>query len=310
MQTIHVYENDANQRVDKFLQKALPKLPKSLMYKYIRNKKIKVNGKRCKPEQKLCNGDIFSCYIAEEFFETKKDMTFLKAKSELQVIYEDTNILIMNKPVGLLVHSDQNEDIDTLINRMKKYLHEKGEYNPESEQSFAPALAHRIDRNTQGLVIGAKNAESLRNINLLIKERRLDKFYLALIKGIPNKNADTWIHYHKKENQKIIIRDIEEVGYKQMKTKYHVLKTKQDISLVEIELFSGRAHQIRAQFAHMGFPLLGDLRYGSTHTDFQYQALCAYKLVFHSSNNDYFSYLDGKEITLNRILLLDYFNQQ
>jgi 23S rRNA pseudouridine955/2504/2580 synthase len=307
MREITVNKNDADQRVDKFLSKTLPKLPKNLMYKYIRNKKIKVNGKRCQIDQRLEENDILRLYIAEEFFDVKKDTTFLQVSSDIDVVYEDENIIVMNKPVGLLTHGDIHEGSDTLVNRMKKYLYEKNEYRYENEQSFTPSLAHRIDRNTQGLVIGAKNAESLREVNRFIREGYIDKFYLALVEGILPKKHDVWIHYHKKENQKIKISKNMKEGSKEVKLEYKVLDVRNKISLVEVELHSGKSHQIRAQFASEGYPLLGDFRYGAGKKDFIYQALCAYRLCFHIQDESSLAYLNDKEIKLTSIILLDYF---
>ena len=246
MRKLYVNENDANQRVDKFLTKTLPTLPKNLMYKYIRNKKIKLNGARCEISTKIQAGDEFTCYIAEEFFETKKDTSFFNAPLTLDVLYEDENIIVMNKERGLLAHSDDKSSDDTLINRMKHYLYRKKEYAFESEQSFAPALCHRIDRNTQGIVIGAKNAQALRDMNEAIRERKLDKFYVCLCEGVFVKKQGKIKAYHKKENQKVYIKDHKEEGYTEILTGYKVLKEKEGISLLEVELFSGKSHQIRA----------------------------------------------------------------
>ena len=309
MREITVNRNDANQRVDKFLSKVLPTLPKNLMYKYIRNKKIKVNGKRCQIDQRLNEYDILRLHIAEEFFEVKKDITFLHASNDLDVVYEDENIIIMNKPIGLLSHGDSNEYSDTLVNRMRKYLYDKKEYKYENEQSFAPSLAHRIDRNTQGLVIAAKNSESLREINRLIREGCIDKYYLALVDGRLPKKHETWVHYHKKENQKIKIYKEYKQGFKEVKMEYTILDVRHNVSLVEVLLHSGKSHQIRSQFAFERYPLLGDLRYGAKKKDFIYQALCAYRLCFRIKDNSLLSYLDGKEIKLSSIVILDYFKR-
>jgi len=307
MRELIVNQNDANQRVDKFLNKALPKLPTNLMYKYIRNKKIKVNGMRCQINQRLEENDVVRLYIAEEFFEVEKDTSFLQVKEKLDVVYEDANIIVMNKPIGLLTHSDIHEEVDTLVNRMRKYLYDKKEYDYANEQSFAPALAHRLDRNTQGLVLGAKTAESLRELNRFIREGYIDKFYLALVEGILPIKCDTWVHYHKKQNQKIEIFKTAKEDCKEVKLAYKVLEEKHKISLVEVKLHSGKSHQIRAQFAYVGYPLLGDFRYGAKQQGFVYQALCAYRLCFHIHEESILSYLDKKEIKLTSIVLLDYY---
>lgn len=299
MRKIRVFENDANQRVDKFIQKALPTLPKSLMYKYIRNKKIKLNGKRCEISTKLVVGDEFTCYIAEEFFEVEKDNLFLKAPIDLHIIYEDENIIIMNKEKGLLAHSDEIGQIDSLVHRMKHYLYEKNEYDFENEQSFAPALCHRIDRNTQGIVIGAKNAQALRDINEAIKERCVDKFYLCVVEGIFEEKQKKILAYHQKVNQQVKIVGKPQDGFHEIETGYKVLLEKNNLSLLEIELFTGKSHQIRALMAYLKHPLYGDVKYGAKKREYLYQALCAYRVCFHDMPSS-LNYLNGMEIAIDK----------
>lgn len=299
MRKIKVFENDANQRVDKFIQKALPTLPKNLMYKYIRNKKIKLNGKRCEISTKLVVGDEFTCYIAEEFFEVEKDNLFLKASIDLKIVYEDENIIIMNKEKGLLAHSDEIGQIDSLIHRMKHYLYHKNEYDFENEQSFAPALCHRIDRNTQGIVIGAKNAQALRDMNEAIKNHCVDKFYLCVVEGIFAKKQDKIIAYHQKINQEVKITDKPQIGYDEIVTGYRVVSERNNLSLLEIELFTGKSHQIRAVMAHLKHPLYGDVKYGAKKRDYSYQALCAYRVCFHDMPQ-VLNYLNGREIAIDK----------
>ena len=185
MKKFIIGKNDANQRLDKFISKAVPDLPKSLMYKYIRTKKIKLNRKRAQISDRLCENDVLELYINDEFFanEAKKDYDFLKSGKKLDIVYEDENIMLLNKPEGLLCHSSADEYGDTLINRIKRRLYESGEYDPEEENSFTPSLANRIDRNTCGIVMAAKNAEALRILNQKIKEREISKYYLCLVHG-------------------------------------------------------------------------------------------------------------------------------
>ncbi|MBR6789676.1 MAG: RluA family pseudouridine synthase, partial [Oscillospiraceae bacterium] len=191
MREFIIKENDAGQRLDKFLQKAVSSLPKSLMYKYLRMKRIKVNGKRGEISTKLQPGDRVSLYIGDEFFEAEEKPAFFRASGDVRVVYEDENILLCDKPQGLIVHEDEEESVDTLINRVQKYLYDKGEYDPEEEASFAPALCNRIDRNTGGIVIVAKNAAALRLLNDCIKNRELHKYYLCLVKGCPKPKEAT-----------------------------------------------------------------------------------------------------------------------
>ena len=176
MRTLYIKDNDSGQRLDKFLTKTLKTLPLSLMYKQIRLKKIKVNRKRTEPKYVLQTGDTVELFISEEFFQKSSDNSMLKSlKPNLDIVFEDNNILLVDKRPGLIVHSDNKEEANTLINHIKAYLYQKGEYSPESENSFAPALCNRIDRNTGGIVIAAKNAESLRILNQKIKDREITK---------------------------------------------------------------------------------------------------------------------------------------
>jgi 23S rRNA pseudouridine955/2504/2580 synthase len=183
MKTFTIGPNDAGQRLDKFLRKAVPGLPASLMHKYVRLKRIKLNGARCEAARRLALGDRLELYVNDEFFGPKAAAGFMDAPADVEIVYEDENVLLADKPAGLLSHEDASESADTLINRIRRYLHEKGEYAPENEQSFAPALCNRLDRNTGGIVIAAKNAEALRILNEKIKLREVTKLYLCLAHG-------------------------------------------------------------------------------------------------------------------------------
>ncbi len=300
MRNFVIYENDAGQRVDKFLMKTMPKLPKSLMYKSIRNKKIKVNRKRCEISQRLEVDDEVQCFISEEFFENDIDTSFLNVKGQLDIVYEDENIIIMNKEVGLLVHSNEHEQVETLVNRMKFYLYSKNEYDYTLQQSFAPSLCHRIDRNTQGFVIGAKNAQALRSMNEAIKLHCLQKKYLCIVEGKMDTKEACVSAYHKKENQQVDICWKYREGYKEIITKYKVLKESKGLSFVEVELISGKSHQIRALFAFLNHPLYGDTRYRAKKREYPYQALCAYKLHFNDMPKP-LENLNGKQFEIKDI---------
>lgn len=299
MREFTINQNDANQRVDKYLSKSLKKLPQSLMYKYIRNKKIKVNRSRCEISQRLNVGDTIQMYIAEEFFNDELELTFLQSEGSLEVLFENDHLLIVNKEVGVLVHSDEAIFQDTLIQRILKYLYITQAYDPKSEASFTPACANRLDRNTQGIVIAAKTAEGLRNVNELIKEHKIEKHYHCIVEGILAKKNDRLSHYYLKDEQsnKASISDSPKEGWSFVELEYHVLKQNENFSLVDVNLITGKSHQIRSQFAHIGHPLYGDYKYRAHKTKRNTQALCAYSLKFHDI--DYSSVLaDMNEKTI------------
>ncbi|MBS7359661.1 MAG: RluA family pseudouridine synthase [Oscillospiraceae bacterium] len=288
MREFVINRNDSGQRLDKYITKSVPLLPKSLMYKYIRSKRIKVNGKKSDIAYKLLENDIVSMYINDEFFEEvipKYD--FLNAGKNIKIVYEDENLLLMDKPTGILSHPDEKNYGDTAISRIQRYLYEKGEYDPQKENSFAPALVNRIDRNTSGIIIAAKNAESLRILNEKLKNRELHKYYLCVVIGkLKNKSGliEGFLEKNEKQN-KVYISEKSNDKSKAIATKYNVLGYKCGLSLVEVELLTGRTHQIRASFSHLGNPLLGDGKYGTNAQNKQFggykkQFLYSYKLSF------------------------------
>ena len=264
MKTVVVNANDAGQRLDKLLTKTFRNLPPSLMYKGIRTKNIKLNGKRCEISTRVCAGDVISVYLKDDVLdETPAAPDFMTAGRELSVVYEDDNLLLLNKPAGLLVHPDENEYRDTLIFRVQRYLFEKGEYVPADENSFAPALVNRIDRNTSGIVIAAKNAAALRILNEKLKRREIHKYYLCIVHGtFAEKSALLEGYLEKNEQQnRVYISDKGGMGARKIATHYTVLKENARYSLLEIELLTGRTHQIRAHLASVGHPLLGEIRH-------------------------------------------------
>ena len=310
MREIVIGKNDAGQRLDKFITKSLD-LPMSLLYKSIRLKKIKVNRKRAEIGQMLNEGDTVQCFLAPEFFskldnDSSVDVSLGNLKVNLNVIYEDENIILVDKPQGVSVHEDENSNINTLITHIQAYLYQKGEYNPEEEASFAPALCNRIDRNTGGIVIGAKNAETLRIMNEKIRDREIDKRYLALVHGRPMPKSDTIKGYLLKDEKTNTVRVYDKNpprGAKEIITRYNVLSSKFDKSLIEVELLTGRTHQIRAHMAHIGHPLVGDGKYGVNRDDkrdgHKYQALYSYKLKFtFKTDAGILEYLSGKEFSV------------
>lgn len=296
MRTVQITKNDAEQRVDKFLQKYFKNMPLSLIYKYIRKKRVKLNGKRSFNNTLLKEGDILTLYIEDKFFDNCTASTINGAKQPfkaitpcLDIVYEDDNILIVDKKPGMLSHADKKVQTDTLIMHIQSYLYHKKSFIPQNENTFKPAICNRLDRNTGGLVIAAKTAEALRIMNEKIKLRQVHKFYLCHLQGILADKQGTLEGYLTKDNttNKAYITKESTKDSKGIETKYHVLQEKNDMSLVEVQLITGRSHQIRAHFAAIGHPLIGDIKYGGKKVqNLTHQALYAYKLVFDFPNEE------------------------
>ena len=314
MKTITVGKNDAGQRLDRFVGKAVPLLPESLLQKYIRLKRIKLNGKGAKRDTRVAAGDELTLYINDEFFEKPAEHNaHLKiATPRLSIVYEDENVLLADKKPGVLCHSAGVWDYNTLIANIQAYLAQKGEWRPREENSFAPALCNRIDRNTGGIVIAAKNAEALRILNDKIRDREIEKYYLCAVHGRPKPPEGRLEDYLFKDAEKnqVYVRNRPEPGAKTAVTDYRLLRSRGPLSLVECHLLTGRTHQIRVQMAHAGWPLLGDGKYGSERFNKNYdekgQALYSYKLVFaFPTDAGILNYLRGREFTVDKIDFVD-----
>ena len=310
MKELTIRKNYADQRLDRFVAKAVPLLPDSLLQKYIRIKRIKVNGKGAKRDDRVNEGDVLQLYINDEFFETpSEENAYLKVGApKIEIVYEDENVLLVDKKPGVLCHSDGTWSYDTLIANIQAYLYARGEWRPREENAFAPALCNRIDRNTGGIVIAAKNAEALRVLDEKIKLREIDKYYLCAVRGRPEPREGVyrdWLFKDARKNQ-VYIRETSCPGAKEAVTEYRTLQKKDGLSLVECHLLTGRTHQIRAQMAAHGTPLLGDGKYGEERFNKQFgekgQALYSYRVVFTlPTDAGCLEYLRGRSFQVNEI---------
>ena len=339
MRELTIGKNDAGQRLDRFVAKSLPLLPPALLQKYIRIKRIKCNGQRCQRDQRLAVGDVLQLYINDEFFDQpREDNLFLTLfQPKLDILYEDENLLLLDKRPGLVVHADETEKVNTLINHIQAYLYQKREWNPRWENAltekvntlinhiqaylyqkrewnprwenaFTPALCNRIDRNTGGIVIAAKNAETLRIINDKIREREITKKYLCVVLGTmtPPQGELSCFLLKGEGKKEVSVYHWPVPGGKSAVTLYRTLARKGELSLMEAELLTGRTHQIRASFADAGHPLLGDGKYGRGDVNRRYgetrQALYSYFLRFDfPTEAGLLSYLRGRTFRVEKV---------
>ena len=310
MRELTIGKNDAGQRLDRFLAKAVPLLPPSLCPKYVRLKRIKCNGARCQRDQRLQEGDVLQLYINDEFFEAvrEEDPFLSRFRPQLDILYEDENLLLVNKRPGLVVHADETEKVNTLIHHIQAYLYQRGEWDPKGENAFAPALCNRIDRNTGGIVIAAKNAEALRVLTAKIRDRELTKKYLCVALGRmtpPEGRLECFLLKDESKKEVAVYRK-PVPGGRSAVTLYRTLAVRGGLSLVEAELLTGRTHQIRASFAWAGHPLLGDGKYGKGEVNRKYgetrQALYSYALRFDfPTNAGALEYLKGREFQVQNV---------
>lgn len=308
-------KNQEGVRLSRFVQSVTTNLPNSLLYKSFRNKRIKVNGKRAEPDTRLCVGDTIELYINDEFFAAAPAPSAparpRRQSHPLRVEFEDDQIALLYKPARLLCHSDRTGDAN-LLDSFVDYLTEKGEYRAEEENGFSPALCNRLDRGTEGLVVGAKTYPALRDMNEIIRMNQVRKEYLTITFGVPPKGRHVaWLQHREKDN-KVTIRASEAEGYKKIITDVIVEKAAGPFALCRIGLVTGRTHQIRAHLAFLGTPVLGDIKYGNRKwnekTGFKTQALCAVTLRFEGvPRESTLHYLNGKRFDLKNPGILEQF---
>ena len=313
--------NDDGVRLSRFVQSVTRDFPTSLLYKSFRNKRVKVNGKKAAPEYRLQAGDLIELYINDEFFPPEGAKPEPKAVPKKQpkqpkvtVIYEDDNMAVLYKPTHLLCHSDRTGDAN-LVDAFTQYLAEKGEYDPHGENRFKPGICNRLDRGTEGLVIAAKSYAALRDMNEIIRTDLLKKEYYTITVGIPQSGRFTawWEHDEKNNKVSIHAHQAQDEHRKQIITDVDVLRTAGPFALCKIGLVTGRTHQIRAQFAAAGHPLLGDGKYGRERDNKKYgrsfQALYSYKLAFtFPTDAGLLEYLRGRVFTVEQVdFVAEYF---
>ena len=287
MKTIIADKTWDGRRLTRFAQKALPAASAGQIAKFLRLGRIKVDGKRGKEDTVLSEGQQVDFYVEDEWFivPEREDPFYSKIRPKLTILYEDEHVLLLDKRVGLICHPDEGEKVHTLLTYAQAYLYQKGEWHPQRD--FAPALCNRIDRFTAGVVIIAKTQEALKVMDAKIRTHEVEKYYLCAVHGRMKYPEGTLRHFllKKPEQKKVTVLNRSEPGAKETITYYRAVDENNGLTLCECLLGTGRTHQIRAQFAHIGHPLLGDNQYGKATLNEKYgrvngQALCAYRLIF------------------------------
>lgn len=300
---IEIGANEAGQRLDKFLRKLLKDVPLSAIFKALRKGDVRVNGKKQKEKYPLAEGDIVEIKYITSKKENKFDKFINVDASGLKITYEDENLLVVEKWPGVLVHPDSNKGEASLTDYVLSYLNEKGDYLPESELTFTPAPCNRLDRNTSGIVIFGKNFEALRMLNEMIREGNVEKYYNTIVKGRIKDGLYKGYILKNEEANISKIYDKEVPNSKEIAMEVKTIQSNGAYSFLEINLLTGRSHQIRAHLAHLGNPLIGDTKYGDRKINsffankygLEYQYLYAYKLIIREVGGK-LSYLKNKTI--------------
>ncbi len=302
-----ITNKDCNQRIDKFLKRMLKDAPVSFLYKMFRQKDVKVNGKKANIDYILKEGDVVDIYLKEDLLnQFHKEALLRPVKADFPILYEDDNILVIDKPKGLLVHGDEGEKRITLQNMVLNYLKDKREWDPDSLTGFIPSPAHRLDRNTSGIVIFGKNLPALQELLTLFRERtQIEKRYTLLVRGTTSERGEINYPLIKDSNKKMVKVGTIQKGAKPALTRFHRIKSYTcGFSLVEAELLTGRTHQLRVHFAAIGHPIVGDNKYGDFKVNENFEKLYGLKNQFlHASYFKFdkidgvLSYLSGKEFT-------------
>lgn len=289
MQEIKVTKNEAGQRLDKLLAKYLNEAPKSFFYKMMRKKNIVLNGKKATGNEKLEEGDIVKLFLADETIQKFSSVKIQRTKTNLSVIYEDEDVVLINKPVGMLSQKAKESDV-SLVEHLISYLLAAGELTEESLKSFRPSICNRLDRNTSGIVVAGKSLPGLQKMGELFKERTIHKYYRCLVQGVIREDQylKGWLKKDEKTNKVQVSDRPSDSSDQPIETEYHPLWTEQGVTLLEVRLITGKTHQIRAHLASEGHPLIGDYKYGDRKLNDSYQKkyglksqlLHAYRLEF------------------------------
>lgn len=305
MRSITVSGKYINKKLEYVIRNEFPNMPSSAMYKAFRKKDIRVNGIRVKEDYLVNPGYKIDIYISDNILDGKPVSKDSSMNMGFSVVYEDNNIMLVNKEQGIPVHPDSDQKDNTLIDNIKSYLVLKGDYFPQNKNSFTPSLCHRLDRNTGGLVIIAKNEESLKTILDKIKSKEIKKYYQCLVQGHVEKKSATLKAYLEKDARKsrVFVSDVRSKNAVEIITKYKVLSYEPSYTKLEVELVTGRTHQIRAHLAYIGHPIVGDGKYGTNQFNrsmgVKSQALWAYKLHFDFVEKSCLDYLKGRVFEVN-----------
>ncbi len=311
MKEVIIGINEEGKRLDAFLNSFLPEASKGFIYKMLRKKNITLNGKKAEGTEKLISGDSIKIFFSDETFEKFKGSSnansmktpgkkALKEIGSLEIIYEDSNILLVNKPAGVLSQKSDKNDI-SLNDWLIEYLYDKGEITDKTLETYRPSICNRLDRNTSGLVICAKSLPGARTMNLMLKDRSLDKYYRTIVSGkITDNSKITGFLYKDEKRNTVTIKkdDPHDDRYSYIETEYFPISydNKKDLTMLEVKLITGKTHQIRAHLSSIGSPIIGDVKYGGkTVNGLKYQLLHSYRLKFPDNMPEEFSDIAGKE---------------